>query len=88
VKFLYSGSSFVDVKSRIALARMQPTRERILTKKENDEDPNMAPVLLYGCEIWTYMEEELDKLRSFKTWLQMHSYSQNIGGLRFMDQAM
>ena len=70
------GRSLVDVKSRIALAKDAfNKRKELLTKglskklKKRMVKILIWPVVLYGCETWTLLEEEIDRLQAFEMWL-------------------
>ena len=65
------GRSLVDVKSRIALAKDAfNKRKELLTKglskklKKRMVTILIWPVVLYGCETWTLLEEEIDRLQA------------------------
>ena len=68
--------SLVAVKSRIALAKDAfNQRKELLTKElSNKLKKRMVkvliwPVVIYGCETWTLLEEEIYRLQALEMWL-------------------
>lgn len=70
------GRSTVDVKCRIAMAKEAfNKRKELLTKglskrlKKRMVKILIWPVVMYGCETWTLLEGEIQRLQAFEMWL-------------------
>src|SRR6059036_2563643 len=70
------GRSHSDVKVRIAMAKDAfNKRKELLTKRvEYDIKKRMVkvlvwPVVLYGCETWTLLQDEINRLEALEAWL-------------------
>src|SRR6267154_2390155 len=70
------GRSDVDVKSRIAMAKDAfNQRKDLLTKglsrtlKKRMVKVLVWPVVLYGCETWTLLQDEINRLQALEMWL-------------------
>ena len=70
------GRSLSDVKSRIAMAKDAfNKRKELLTKglskrlKKRMVKVLIWPVVMYGCETWTLLEEEIDRLQALEMWI-------------------
>ena len=71
------GYNLVDVKTRIALAKeVFNKRKEFLTKgglsrtlKKRMAKVLVWPVVLYGCETWTLIGEEINRLEALEMWL-------------------
>src|SRR6267154_1448548 len=70
------GRSDVDVKSRIAMAKDAfNKRKELLTKglsrtlKKRMVKVLVRPVVLYGCETWTLLQDEINRLQALVMWL-------------------
>ncbi len=70
------GRSLTDVKYRIALAKEAFNKSKeLLTKglsqtlKKRLVKVLIWPVVLYGCETWTMLTAEIDKLKALEMWL-------------------
>src|SRR6266496_5887222 len=70
------GRSLTDVKYRIALAKETSNKSKeLLTKglsqtlKKRLVKVLIWPVVLYGCETWTMLTAEIDKLNALEMWL-------------------
>ena len=70
------GRSDVDVKSRIAMAKDAfNQRKDLLTRglsrtlKTRMVKVLVWPVVLYGCETWTLLQDEINRLQAFEMWL-------------------
>ena len=70
------GRSNTDVKVRIALAKEAfNKRKELLTKelsrklKKRMVKVLIWPVVLYGCETWTLLKEERDRLQALEMWV-------------------
>jgi len=70
------GRSDVDVKSRIAMAKDAfNQRKDLLTRglsrtlKKRMVKVLVWPVVLYGCETWTLLQDEINRLQALEMWL-------------------
>src|SRR6266516_5062716 len=71
------GRSNNDVKTRIAMAKDAfNKRKELLTKrlsmrlKKRMVKVLVWPVVLYGCETWTLLQDEINRLQALKIWLR------------------
>jgi endonuclease/exonuclease/phosphatase family metal-dependent hydrolase len=70
------GRSHVDVKARIAMAKDAfNKRKELLTKglsmtlKKRMVKVLVWPIVLYGCETWTLLQDEINRLEALEAWL-------------------
>ena len=70
------GRCLLDVKTRIALAKVAFNKRKDLLSKGLSKKLKKRmvkvliwPVVMYGCETWTLLQDEIDKLQALEMWI-------------------